>query len=176
MTVTVKWGKERISFDLPAPDTPLYAVRRSLADYTHLPLHSFKLVHAGAVMQDDNAPISAYLLTTNSTIALIGGTDSPSKHLPPVSPSERSLLATIQSELNSVHSSLKPSLEAFFLAPTNQKEHARLAELLLQSLLRLDGLTPEASWEQARKERKQAVRDVQDMLHRLDNASSTRPV
>ncbi|KAG5727783.1 hypothetical protein E4T56_gene14733 [Termitomyces sp. T112] len=168
MPVTVKWGKERIAFDLPAPDTPLYAVRRSLAEYTHLPPDAFKLVHAGAIMKDDNAPISAYHLAPNSTIALIGSTD------PTTSPSERSVLSTIQSELNSVRSSLQSPLDVFLLAPTDQKEHTRLGELLLQALLRLDGIAAEPSWEHARKERKEAVREVQNMLDRLDNAWAAR--
>jgi hypothetical protein len=56
MSVNVKWGRERARFDLPDPNTILGTIRMSIADYTHLPLHSFKLVHAGAVMKDDNAP------------------------------------------------------------------------------------------------------------------------
>ncbi|KAG6918539.1 hypothetical protein DXG01_013629 [Tephrocybe rancida] len=175
MTVTVKWGKEKISFDLPAPDTRLYAIRKSLSDYTHLPIDSFKLIHAGAIMKDDNAPISAYDLHPNSTIALIGSADTQSSaHAPATSASERSILSTIHSELTSVRSSLQPDVAAFLQSPTDKKEHARLGELLLQSLLRLDGIVTEPSWEQARKERKDAVREVQDMLDRLDNAWATR--
>ncbi|KAG6812024.1 hypothetical protein H0H92_004686 [Tricholoma furcatifolium] len=171
MTVTVKWGKERISFDLPAPDTPLYAVRKALSEYTHLSIDAFKLIHAGAIMKDDSAPISAYHLTPNSTIALIGSADH---HQAATSPSERNVLSSIQSELSSVNTSLKPDLDAFLLAPTDQKEHTRLGELLLQALLRLDGIAPEPAWEQARRERKDAVRQVQDMLDRLDNAWASR--
>ncbi|KAF8070592.1 hypothetical protein FPV67DRAFT_1487952 [Lyophyllum atratum] len=176
MTVTVKWGKERITFDLPAPDTPLYAVRKSLADYTHLPHDAFKLIHAGAVMKDDQAPISAYGLHPNSVIALIGATDPREPHATahPQSQSERSIIATIQTELHAVRTSLKPDVDYFLRDPTNQKEHARLGELLLQSLLRLDGVTAEPAWEEARKDRKDAVREVQDMLDRLDNAWATR--
>ncbi|KAG6836847.1 hypothetical protein H0H93_002288 [Arthromyces matolae] len=174
MTITVKWGKERITFDLPAPDTPLYAIRKTLADYTHLPVNGFKLIHAGAIMKDDNSPISAYDLSHNSVIALIGSADSPSKHFAAASPSEHAVLSDIHSELNSVRSALKPSLDAFLLAPTDHKEHTRLGELLLQSLLRLDGVTADATWEHARKERKDAVKEVQGMLDQLDNAWSSR--
>ena len=46
----------RIAFDLPPPDTPLAAIRSSLAEYTHLAPDAFKLIHAGAVMKDDSAP------------------------------------------------------------------------------------------------------------------------
>ncbi|KAF5380627.1 hypothetical protein D9615_004548 [Tricholomella constricta] len=169
MTVTVK-----ISFDLPAPDTPLYAIRKSLADYTHLPHHAFKLIHAGAIMKDDAAPISAYGLHPNSTIALIGATDPRQPLAPPQSQSERSIIATIETELHAVRTSLLPDLDIFVRDPTNHKEHLRLGELLLQSLLRLDGVTAEPAWEDARQQRKDAVREVQDMLDRLDNAWAAR--
>ena len=53
-------------------------------------------------------------------------------------------------------------------------EHGRLGELLLQSLLRLDLLTLDGSWTEARQERKNAVREVQVMLDRLDGSWRTR--
>lgn len=49
-------GNNRLHFPLPPPDTKLAVIRRSIAEYTHLPELSFKLIHAGAVMKDDNAP------------------------------------------------------------------------------------------------------------------------
>ena len=51
-----------------------------------------------------------------------------------------------------------------------EKDHARLGELLLQSLLRLDGIAAEGEWEQARRERKAAVKEVQMLLDRLDES------
>ena len=53
-------------------------------------------------------------------------------------------------------------------------EHGRLGELLLQSLLRLDLLTLDGSWTEARQERKSAVREVQVMLDRLDGSWRAR--
>ena len=53
-------------------------------------------------------------------------------------------------------------------------EHGRLGELLLQSLLRLDLLTLDGSWTEARQERKSAVREVQVMLDRLDGGWRAR--
>ena len=47
-------------------------------------------------------------------------------------------------------------------------EHNRLGEELLQSLLRLDVLTMDRSWDSARAERKSAVKHVQALLDRLD--------
>ncbi|KAI0930232.1 hypothetical protein AcV5_007001 [Taiwanofungus camphoratus] len=56
MSYVVKWGRERLHFPLPPPDTKLATLRHDLAAYTQLPAQSFKLIHAGAVMKDDNAP------------------------------------------------------------------------------------------------------------------------
>jgi hypothetical protein len=53
-------------------------------------------------------------------------------------------------------------------------EHTRLGELLLQSLLRLDAINAEGEWEEARKERKVAVREVQALLDKLDGAWRAR--
>ena len=53
-------------------------------------------------------------------------------------------------------------------------EHARLGELLLQSLLRLDAINAEGEWEDARKERKCAVKEVQALLDKLDGAWKKR--
>lgn len=53
-------------------------------------------------------------------------------------------------------------------------EHTRLGELLLQSLLRLDAIVAEGEWEEARRQRKGAVKQVQGLLDRLDNAWKQR--
>lgn len=46
----------RLTFPLPPPDAKLAVIRKQIADYTQMPPNSFKLVHAGAVMKDDNTP------------------------------------------------------------------------------------------------------------------------
>lgn len=120
--------------------------------------------------------VSAYKLYPKATIYLIGVADSklpqpPSQHQ---SRSEQSILTTIQSEFHVVRNTLLPDLDLFTAAPANQKEHLRLGELLLQSLIRLDNIVVESSWETARKERKEAVKEVQEMLDRLDNAWTAR--
>lgn len=115
--------------------------------------------------------VSAYHLRHNSVIALIG-TDDP--HLPQQK-TEQSVVAAIQSELNGVRNTLLPDLDSFLRDPTRDLEQRRLAELLLQALLRLDAVVPEATWEDARRERKDAVKEVQSMLDRLDDAWATRP-
>jgi hypothetical protein len=65
----------------------------------------------------------------------------------------------------------RPKLQAEF-----DFEHRRLGELLLQSLLRLDALSPESHWSEARSQRKQAVKDIQAMLTELDKAVQEGPI
>ncbi|KII92813.1 hypothetical protein PLICRDRAFT_37606 [Plicaturopsis crispa FD-325 SS-3] len=222
--------RRRLHLTLPPPDTPLKTLRRSLAEYTHLPPDGFKLIHSGAVMRDDNAPsecrlvgsmfwwaatsasttlsnaflvtVSAYGIRDKSTIALLPSGPPPgpnntstSKPLPatpkpkPAAPTEQSTIAAIHSELGNVRSTLLPCVDVFLHslpaqhppsepapprpvhyapAPTPAQEHTRLAELLLQSLLRLDAINSEGGWEDARRERKGAVKEVQGLLDRLD--------
>ena len=40
---------------MPPPNAKLGQLRDEIAEYTQLPRDSFKLIHAGAVMKDDNA-------------------------------------------------------------------------------------------------------------------------
>ncbi|CDO68988.1 hypothetical protein BN946_scf184762.g4 [Trametes cinnabarina] len=214
MSIVVKWGRERLQFPLPPPDATLGQLRHEIAEYTHLPEKSFKLIHAGAVMKDDNAPISAYGIKPGSKIALIGTGDT----LPPP-PSraarkekeprtEQGTVSQIRTELDKVRNTLRPDVESFLAAlspssaaaqvgpsPTRtaaapkpasaaasgsrapadlEKEHLRLGELLLQTLLRLDAINAEGEWEEARRERKGAVKEVQSLLDRLDSGWRAR--
>lgn len=116
---------------------------------------------------------------------------------------EASTVAQIRSELDAVRATLQPSVDVFLSAldpaapvpaPTPtvaasapapqaagtaaatplEQEHVRLGELLLQALLRLDAITAEGEWEEARRERKGAVREVQALLDRLDGGWRAR--
>jgi len=82
---------------------------------------------------------------------------------------EASTIEIIRVELAAVRSILEPGVDAFLHAPTVDTEHTRLGELLLQALLRLDAITIDSTWLDARRERKGAVRAVQGVLDRLDN-------
>jgi hypothetical protein len=117
---------------------------------------------------------------------------------------EESIITQIRSELDQVRSTLLPSVDVFLRnitippsqtqhpesvmhQPLNdseipvavtqslEKEHTRLGELLLQSLLRLDAITTDGTWEDARAERKGAVQEVQRVLDRLDSEWNARP-
>lgn len=53
---------------------------------------------------------------------------------------------------------------------TEQQEmhHRRLGELLLQALLRFDAINVNGEWPEARRVRKAAIKEVQEILDRLD--------
>ncbi|KAF9652990.1 hypothetical protein BDM02DRAFT_3183317 [Thelephora ganbajun] len=181
MSYNVKWGREKLQFPLPSPETKLAAIRRQIADHIHLPHSSFKLIHAGAVMKDDGAPISSYGLKNKSTIAVVGGPEQVSTA--PERKTEKHIITQIESELDKVRTGLLPSVDKFLDSLSNRKitpgdsldrEHTRLGELLLQSLLRLDAIHAESEWEQARKDRKAGVREVQALLDRLDTGWKAR--
>ncbi|GJJ06461.1 hypothetical protein Clacol_000653 [Clathrus columnatus] len=186
MSIHVKWGKERLHIVLPSPDPKLGTIRESLAEYSHVPIENIKLIYGGGIMKDDSYPISMYGIQEGSTIHMVGSTDrppsrnasSPVPKPPPSRPTESDLIRKIQAELHKTRESLIPPLDLFLTRtasspaprPELEKEHMRLGELLLQSLLRLDALTPEGTWEDARSQRRGAVREVQGMLDKLDNS------
>ncbi|TFY65939.1 hypothetical protein EVG20_g5150 [Dentipellis fragilis] len=180
MSLTVKWGKERLRVPLPDPSTPLFAFRAALADLTRLPPDVFKLIHSGAVMTDDKAPISAYNLRPNTTVLLLESQKPLPAHpvtsKPAAPKSDEAAVERIRAEMETMSHGLESDVDKFLSvlparladSPDQVQEHARLGELLLQSLLRLDALNLEGSWEEARRERKGAVRRVQGLLDRLD--------
>lgn len=146
--------------------------------------------------------VSAYGIKEKSTIAIVGGGDnSISSKSAPERRTEESTISQIRGELDKVREKLQPDVDDFLSAlhssttssvpppqpaakPASSRtvgkqadlaqEHMRLGELLLQSLLRLDAIIAEGEWEEARKERKGAVREVQGLLDRLDGGWKSR--
>ncbi len=151
-----------------------------IAQETHL--DDFKLIYKGAVLKDEKLPLSAYRLRPASTLTLLPIHDPAPTAKASTEKTEQTSLTTIQQELASIRESLLPSLTSFLetlpqeekLSPALQKEHTRLGELLLQALLRLDAVSANGEWEDARRERKAAVKEVQALLDRLDDAWSSR--
>ncbi|KAL5528585.1 hypothetical protein ACEPAF_7721 [Sanghuangporus sanghuang] len=122
MTLSVRWGREKLRVPLPAPDTNLGTLRAVLAEQTGLPPSSFKLIHAGAVMKDDNAPLSAYGLRSGSKIAIIdGGANAHTAVAPATDESkskaepetEEATIAVIRDELTRVQEKIAPALDVF---------------------------------------------------------------
>ncbi|KAF8919808.1 hypothetical protein CPB85DRAFT_1275438 [Mucidula mucida] len=126
---------------------------------THL--DDFKLIYKGAVLKDEKLPLSAYRLRPASTLTLLPIHDPAPTAKASTEKTEQTSLTTIQQELAKT-------------SPALQKEHTRLGELLLQALLRLDAVSANGEWEDARRERKAAVKEVQALLDRLDDAWSSR--
>ncbi|KZO98970.1 hypothetical protein CALVIDRAFT_525911 [Calocera viscosa TUFC12733] len=180
MEVTVKWGKEKIRVPLPPLETPVSEFRKVLSDATGLPPDGFKIIYSGAVLKDNTAPLSAFGIKPGRSLAIIGLNEplptpaataaAPAKE----KPTEQTTIEKIRTEMSSLTSTLSPELESFLeTGETEDKEtrvatHTRLGELILQVLLRLDALSVEG-WEEARKERRAAVKHAQDMLNRLDD-------
>jgi hypothetical protein len=84
---------------------------------------------------------------------------------------EQAIISTIQTELATVREELSPAVDHLLASAAAKqtprpKEHIRLSELLLQSLLRLDAIVTDGEWDTARKERKAAVKEVQALLDR----------
>jgi len=177
---------------VPPAETTLGEIRRSISEYTHLPPSAFKLIHSGAVMKGDAFPISALSIRAGSTIQIVGtaspipgrrssSLSSTSSSRIKVRPTEEKTIQTIHDELSQVRQTLVPPLKSLHATLDGsladavgkeelRQEHTRLGELLLQSLLRLDALSPESEWVDARKERKSAVKEVQALLDQLDGA------
>lgn len=126
-------------------------------------------------------PVSSYGLKNKSSIVVVGGPEQVSTA--PERKTEKHVITQIESELDKVRTGLLPSVDKLLdslsdraITPGDSldQEHARLGELLLQSLLRLDAIHAESEWEQARKDRKAGVREVQALLDRLDTGWKAR--
>lgn len=111
---------------------------------------------------------------------------------------EENTIAEIHREIETVKSGPAIEVESFLMSlrphtsasgqlngdatdasnPQHEKElgktQMRLSEILLQALLRLDALPSSATWENARKERREGVRVVQGLLDRLDEGWRAR--
>ncbi|KAH9083841.1 hypothetical protein EDB83DRAFT_2502708 [Lactarius deliciosus] len=145
MSINVKWGRERLQIPLPPPDTKLSVLRQSLSEHTRLPPHAFKLIYAGAVMKDDNAPRESFLPTKHVTSVLFSrSTPDPRRRSPP-RPKHQPLRIYAR-KVAAVRNTLEPGVDAFLRTPT-----------------------VDTQWLEARRERKGAVRTVQGVLDRLDN-------
>ncbi|KAJ7703041.1 hypothetical protein B0H17DRAFT_1041361 [Mycena rosella] len=92
---------------------------------------------------------------------------------------ERLALSRIASERSKIQSELSPAIVLFVCAfqhrsgpgagpGPQEKERLRLSELSLRFLERLDGVQIESDWEEARKERKSAVKEVLRLQEMLD--------
>lgn len=86
---------------------------------------------------------------------------------------EARIVAQIDSLVSSTLSRLKPDLDQLFSLPLEEatllkRKQVYLSEMLLQTLLKLDGFEIDSRWTDARKARKEGIRSIQGMLDRVD--------
>ncbi|KAF7361760.1 BAG domain-containing protein [Mycena venus] len=76
----------------------------------------------------------------------------------------------LMGERSKIQYLLSPAVQ-FYLTKPSEKERARLSELLLQALERLDGIAIEREWEACRQDRRNAVIEVQKLQDMLDGVA-----
>lgn len=166
MSFTVKWGREKVQVMVPPDHYPLSSLRETLSQHTGLPPNAFKLVHSGAVMKDENAPITAYGIRPGSVVALVGGEPLPTRtsHPPapapvpaqrPVSPAPPPVMPTAQPQ---AQPQPQPSASSYSV-PVNGPEAASIMKI-------------QSEWDSFRNK---LLPDVQSFLQVLANPPSDRP-
>ena len=108
------------------------------------------------------------------------------------SPEEAALLTKIRTILLPLHDIVStdlPQYRALFqpsatkqskedgrqLKKRREEEHARLGELLLQMLLKLDGIDAQPDYAEARKQRKAGVKQLQAYIDEVDQLYNDLP-
>ncbi|KAJ7217899.1 hypothetical protein GGX14DRAFT_438792 [Mycena pura] len=95
--------------------------------------------------------------------------------VPSLSRAEQDAIAVIESELLSIQNVLAPAV-ATFLRPSvvsnTEKERRDLRRLLFETIQRLDNITTQSGWEQARQRRRAAVHAVESLQAELDRLPS----
>ncbi|KAG6378271.1 hypothetical protein JVT61DRAFT_13983 [Boletus reticuloceps] len=164
------------------------------------PLSTYKLKENATIALIGGHTLSSETSSTSATAAA-PRMPNPKTKSTSTPPTEESTIVAIRHELERVREMLVPDVDAFVQALASSTgngdengnaggvpeshpgpkatplDHSRLSELLLQSLLRLDALHVSglgADWPDARVQRKAAVREVQGVLDRLDEAWALR--
>ncbi|KAH9814923.1 hypothetical protein DFH28DRAFT_969799 [Melampsora americana] len=79
-------------------------------------------------------------------------------------------ILNIKPKVEELEESIKSNEENQSLNPNQLNQFTTLSEMLLQSLLKLDGFEIDVEWNEARSARKESVKIVQTLLDRLDQA------
>ncbi|PPQ98792.1 hypothetical protein CVT24_003349 [Panaeolus cyanescens] len=168
MPVRVNWGtqNEHFLFDLPDPSTPLGTIREIIAAHIDVAPDTFKIVHDGALILDNNAPISHYAIRHDSILQLVTPTGE--------SDEERLKITAIKEQLVAIRV-LGNELARFTQREsqsqaTYTKQLAYFQESFTQLLLRLDATDLQKNWVHARALRKEGVASAQAFLDRIDAA------
>ncbi|KAF9961873.1 hypothetical protein BGZ70_008191 [Mortierella alpina] len=198
--VNIKWGREKkvIEFrDRILADIKLGELRQMCHDWTKVPLGGLTLIYGGATMKDDNAPLSCFGIKPNGLITMMG--TKPSKTdirtlTTHGDPEEYALIRRIQTSLQKtldlvaehvpkyeqaaqeyIRSDPGPVQLSGPLPPARkslQDAHGMLSESLMKSLLVFDGVVCKQDFEVARATRREAVKETQRLLDKVDEINA----
>ncbi|KAF9412865.1 hypothetical protein BGZ94_000907 [Podila epigama] len=197
--LTISWNAEKYTIDFPGRilgSIKLGELREICKDLTGIPLGGLTLFLGGATMKDDNAPLSCFGIKPNSRVVVDGykPTDEDIKQMTTNGdPEEYALILRIQNSLQKTQEFVaehmhkyeqdveayiqsKPAPFSFDAMPAPRKRlqdtHGMLSENLLQSLLKLDGVTCQPDFEVARVKRREAVKATQKLLDQIDGSNA----
>lgn len=124
-----------------------------------------------AAVSDQAASSRAGASKASTTSAAAGKRPAPEASAPALD--EPRVAAQIDSLVNNTLTKLRPDLQGLFSLPIEQarqekQKHLYLSEMLLQTLLKLDGFEVDPRWTEARKVRKEGIKKVQGILDRVD--------
>ncbi|KAI7831210.1 hypothetical protein BC939DRAFT_392328, partial [Gamsiella multidivaricata] len=150
------------------------------------------LVFGGAGMKDDNAPLSCWGVKPGSNI-VVNGIKPTEEQIKAMTtngdPEEYALILRISGSLAkskdfvseylpkyeeeaAAYLASKPAAFSMQAMPPPRKklhdQHGMMSEILLQSLLALDGVTCKPDFEVARVKRREAVKETQKLLDVID--------
>lgn len=195
-TIEVSCGKDKFDIDFTPGSiedgTITVGELRSQCTYiTNTPAEYIRLLYRGKNLTNDTVKLSAVGMKSGSKVLCMAGKPAASQSKPDVrdvrtdgkTPSTQKVVLTpvqqLSDLLNDIRKDLEPPVKAFVTnVPSQEKEkkdtHDRLAELLLQKLFALDGITCkddalDAEREDLRSKRKEAVKYTQGLLDSVDD-------
>jgi hypothetical protein len=93
---------------------------------------------------------------------------------------EPRIVEKIESLVKNTFDKLQPSIDTVLQPKAGEtakevhKTYLMVSEILLQTLMKLDGFEIESQWTEARKARKEGIRKVQELLDKVDAAKESR--
>ncbi|KAG0205976.1 hypothetical protein BGX28_002526 [Mortierella sp. GBA30] len=191
----IRWNDEKYTIDFDSRilgQIKLRELRGICKELTGVPLGGLSLMHAGATMKDDNAPLSCFGIKAGARV-IVSGIKPTAEQIKEMTtngdPEEYALILRISGSLEKSRDFLSEYLSKYeqdvdlYLAskpasfsmqsmPPARKKlhdvHGMLSENLLQSLLALDGVTCKPDFEVARVKRREAVKETQKLLDVID--------
>lgn len=188
-TIEVAYGKDRFALDFPPGSiengsATVGELRSLCTNITDTPAPNIRLLFRGQNLVNDTVKLASVGMKSGSRCLCMASksTVPPERvaktqlHTP--SETEVSPLQRLNDLLQVIQRELEPSVQRYVSSiPSDPKErkdtHDRLAELLLQKLFALDGITSkdnatDGERDDLRQKRKQGVKYTQDLLDSVD--------